>query len=60
MRAVVVIPAFNEEDTIGACLRSLAEQEGVSLDEFEVVLVLNALHRRHARRGAAAPRHRCG
>ncbi len=39
MRAVVVVPAHNEEETIGACLRALAAQDGV--DDFAVVLVLN-------------------
>jgi glucosyl-3-phosphoglycerate synthase len=42
MRAVVVVPAHNEEETIGACLRALAAQEGLTHDDYQVVLVLNA------------------
>lgn len=42
MRAVVVIPAFNECATIGACLAALNAQEGVWPGDFRVVLVLNA------------------
>lgn len=42
MRAVVVVPAFDEEETVGACLRALARQDGLAPDDYEVVLVLNA------------------
>ncbi len=42
LRACVVVPAHNEEETVGACLGALAGQLGVAPDEYEVVLVLNA------------------
>lgn len=38
----MVVPARNEEDLISACLLSLAEQEGVRSDEYEVLVVLDA------------------
>lgn len=41
MKAVVVVPAFNEEETIGACLRALRAQTGLARREYAVVLVLN-------------------
>lgn len=41
LRAVVVVPAHNEEATVGACLRALAQQLGVACDEYEVLLVLS-------------------
>jgi glucosyl-3-phosphoglycerate synthase len=41
LRLCVVVPARNEEELIGSCLRSLAEQEGVSYGEYEVLLVLD-------------------
>jgi glycosyltransferase involved in cell wall biosynthesis len=44
LRAVVVIPARNEQERIGPCLRALAEQRGVEPVEFEVVLVLDDCH----------------
>jgi glucosyl-3-phosphoglycerate synthase len=37
----VVVPARNEEELIGSCLRALAEQEGVTWEEYEVLLVLD-------------------
>ncbi len=37
----MVVPARDEEALIGSCLRSLAEQEGISFAEFEVLLVLD-------------------
>ena len=37
----MVVPARDEETLIGSCLRSLAEQEGISFREFEVLLVLD-------------------
>ncbi len=42
MRAVVVIPAHNEEASVGACLRALAAQEGIAPDDVAVILVCNA------------------
>lgn len=41
LRLCVVVPARNEEELIGSCLRSLAEQGGVSYGEYEVLLVLD-------------------
>src|SRR5918995_4852999 len=41
LRICVVVPARNEEELIGSCLRALAEQEGVSCEEYEVLLVLD-------------------
>jgi glucosyl-3-phosphoglycerate synthase len=37
----VVVPARNEEELVGSCLRALAEQEGVTWGEYEVLLVLD-------------------
>ena len=41
LRVCVVVPARNEEELISSCLRSLAEQVGVSYEEYEVLLVLD-------------------
>lgn len=41
MRAVVVVPAFNEERHVGACVAALAAQAHVAPADYEVVLVLN-------------------
>lgn len=41
LRICVVVPARNEEELIGACLQALAEQEQVSCEEYEVLLVLD-------------------
>ena len=41
LRASVVIPARDEEALVGSCLRALAEQEGISPEEYEVLLVLD-------------------
>jgi glucosyl-3-phosphoglycerate synthase len=41
VEAVVVVPARDEAERIGACLRALAEQGGVARDAYEVVLVLD-------------------
>jgi glucosyl-3-phosphoglycerate synthase len=38
---VVVVPALDEEDTIGACLRALAQQT-VGIAAFETIVVLDA------------------
>ncbi len=42
LRACVVVPAHDEEESVGACLAALAGQLGVAPDASEVVLVLNA------------------
>jgi glycosyltransferase involved in cell wall biosynthesis len=41
IRICVVVPARNEEELIGSCLRALAEQDGVSCEEYEILLVLD-------------------
>lgn len=41
LRASVVVPARDEEDLIGSCLRALAAQTGVGPGEYEVLLVLD-------------------
>ena len=41
MSTVVVVPALDEEDTIGACLRALAQQT-VGIAAFETIVVLDA------------------
>ena len=41
LRASVVVPARNEEDLVGACLRALAAQTDVGPEEYEVLLVLD-------------------
>jgi glucosyl-3-phosphoglycerate synthase len=41
LQAVVVVPARDEQERIGVCLRALAEQRGVEPGAFEIVLVLD-------------------
>ncbi|MGH3085831.1 MAG: glycosyltransferase family 2 protein [Rubrobacteraceae bacterium] len=41
LRVCVVVPARDEEALITACLEALATQEGVSTDQYEVLLVLD-------------------
>jgi glucosyl-3-phosphoglycerate synthase len=41
LRICVVVPARNEEELIGSCLRALAEQEQVLCEEYEILLVLD-------------------
>jgi glucosyl-3-phosphoglycerate synthase len=41
LRICVVVPTRNEEELIGSCLRALAEQEQVSCEEYEILLVLD-------------------
>jgi glucosyl-3-phosphoglycerate synthase len=41
LRICVVVPARNEEELIGSCLRALAEQERVPYEEYEILLVLD-------------------
>jgi glycosyltransferase involved in cell wall biosynthesis len=40
-RAVVAVPARDEEALIGRCMRALAAQRGIARDAYEVVLVLD-------------------
>ena len=42
VRAVVVVPARDEEQRIGACLEALAAQVEVAPEEFEILVVLDA------------------
>jgi glucosyl-3-phosphoglycerate synthase len=42
VRAVVIVPAHNEEARIGRCLEALAGQVEVRPEEFEVIVVLDA------------------
>lgn len=42
VRAVVVVPAHNEELRIGRCLEALAGQVEVAAEDFEVIVVLDA------------------
>jgi glycosyltransferase involved in cell wall biosynthesis len=56
--AVVVVPARDEEDHIGACLEALATQRGVARDAYAVLVVLDACRDATAQRArAAAARH---
>lgn len=41
LRASVVVPARNEEELIHACLTALSAQNGVTADEYEILLVLD-------------------
>ncbi len=41
LRISVVVPARDEEALIGSCLTALAEQERISSEEYEVLLVLD-------------------
>jgi glycosyltransferase involved in cell wall biosynthesis len=41
IRISVVVPARNEKALIGSCLAALAKQEGISAQEYEVLLVLD-------------------
>ncbi|WP_047866020.1 glycosyltransferase family 2 protein [Rubrobacter aplysinae] len=41
LKVSVVVPAKDEEDLIGRCIRSLAVQSGVKPEEYEVILVLD-------------------
>ena len=41
IRISVVVPARNEKALIGSCLAALARQEGISAQEYEVLLVLD-------------------
>lgn len=42
IRAVVIVPAHDEEERIGRCLAALASQVEVGPEEFEIVVVLDA------------------
>ena len=41
LRAVVCVPARDEELLVGRCIRALAAQRGITPDAYEVVLVLD-------------------
>lgn len=41
LRAVVAVPARDEEALIGPCIRALAAQRGIAREAYEVVLVLD-------------------
>ena len=41
LRAVVVVPARDEEELVGRCLGALARQRGVTRAEYEVIVVLD-------------------
>ena len=41
LRAVVCVPARDEELLVGRCIRALAAQRGIARDAYEVVLVLD-------------------
>jgi glycosyltransferase involved in cell wall biosynthesis len=60
LEAVVVVPARDEAERVGACLRALAEQRGVSHEAYEVVVVLDgcrdATRERALEVGASHPR----
>lgn len=42
VRAVVVVPAHDEEDRIGRCLAALSAQVEVEPEEFEAIIVIDA------------------
>jgi glycosyltransferase involved in cell wall biosynthesis len=41
LRAVIVIPARDEQDRIAACIEAVALQSGVAGEQYEVILVLD-------------------
>lgn len=60
LRAVVVVPARDEEDHIEACLDALADQRGLAADAYAVLLVLDGCRdatEERARAAAARRRH---
>lgn len=42
LRAAIVVPARDEEQRIGACLDSIARQEGMGPADYELIVVLDA------------------
>ncbi|MHB8233845.1 MAG: glucosyl-3-phosphoglycerate synthase [Solirubrobacteraceae bacterium] len=50
LRAVVVIPARDEAERIGDCLRALAAQRGVAHSEYELIVVLDGCRDQTAQR----------
>lgn len=58
LRACVVVPARNEEDLIGSCLRALSAQVGIPHEQYEVLLVLDGCEdETEARAREVAARH---
>lgn len=57
VRAVVVVPAHDEELRIGRCLEALASQVEVEPEEFEVIVVLDACEDATAERVSELSRH---
>ncbi len=55
VRAVVVVPAHDEELRIGRCLEALASQVEVGPEEFEVIVVLDACEDATAERVSEGP-----
>ena len=41
LKAVVVVPARDEEELVGACLDGFAAQTGIESDEYEVIVILD-------------------
>ena len=41
LRVSVVVPARDEQALVGSCLAALAKQEGITAEEYEVLLVLD-------------------
>ena len=54
MKAVVVVPAHQEEELIGGCLEALAAQQGVARDDYAVIVVLDRCTDATERRARAA------
>ena len=41
LKVSVVVPARNEESLVGSCIAALTKQDGIALEEYEVLLVLD-------------------
>jgi glucosyl-3-phosphoglycerate synthase len=54
LRAVVVVPAHNEEQRITGCIRALADQTALPAAAYEVLLVLDRCSDRTRERGVLA------
>ncbi len=44
LRASIAVPARDEEDLIGACIKALTAQQRAPHEQYEVLLVGDALH----------------